>query len=248
MGKNRLDSNQQPAFLGSQQKLILCSRSKGRVAILEAANIDFEVNNIPIIEERQPGETPIGLVRRLAYCKALSIAQKESPCLTIGADTIILNDRQQVLGKPKNRNQAIEMLQELSGCVHRVLTGIALINLDNNDIRTVQGHNLTAVKLKKLRMSQISSYVDTCESLDKAGGYAIQCGEKIIEGIEGCWTNVVGMPFGLLGALHLAQTGRSLLERISKPSHNNPADICIRKCSSTVGHSPLVDCPFNNIL
>ncbi|MHA2270790.1 MAG: Maf family protein [Candidatus Hodarchaeales archaeon] len=243
-----MDSHQQPAFLGSQQKLILCSKSTGRAAILEAANINFEVSFVSINEERQPGETPIGLVRRLAYCKALPIAKKEAPYVAIGADTVVLNEQQKILGKPQNRNQAIEMLQELSGCIHQVLTGIALIYNDNNDFRTVQGHNFTTVKLKKLRMTQISSYVDNCASLDRAGGYAIQCGgEKIIAGIEGCWTNVVGLPFGLLGALYLAQTGKPLLERISKASPHNPADTCIRECSSTAGYSRLADCPFSSI-
>ncbi len=243
-----MDFNQQPAFLGSRQKLILCSKSTGRAAILEAANIDFEVSYVSIIEERQSGETPIGLVRRLAYYKALPIAKKEAPCVAIGADTIVLNEQQKILGKPKNRNQAIKMLQELSGSIHRVLTGIALICHDNNDFRTVQGHNFTTVKLKKLRMSQISTYVDTCESLDRAGGYATQCGgEDIIAGIEGCWTNVVGLPFGLLGALYVTQTGRPLLERISKASPHNPADTCIRECSSNAGSSRLADCPFSSI-
>ncbi|MFW9914456.1 MAG: Maf family protein [Candidatus Thorarchaeota archaeon] len=243
-----MDFNQQAPLLGSPQKLILCSKSTGRAAILKAANIDFEVKYVSIVEEKQPGETPIGLVRRLAYCKALPIAKKEAPCIAIGADTIVIDDKQQILGKPQSRNQAIEMLQGLSGVIHRVLTGIALISYDNNDFRTVQGHSLTAVKLKKLRMSQIASYVGNCASLDRAGGYAIQCGgEEIIAGIEGCWANVVGLPFGLLGALYFAQTGRSLLERISKESSNSPADICIRECFSAAGYSSLADCPFSNI-
>ncbi|MFX0114769.1 MAG: Maf family protein [Candidatus Hodarchaeota archaeon] len=234
--------------MNSHGRLILCSKSKGRAAILRAANIEFEMKEPSIREEMQLGETPIGMVRRLAYCKAQAVAISEAPCLAIGADTIILNDKQQILGKPGSRKRAIEMLKELSGRVHQVLTGIALIGADFSVGNVAIGHNITNVTFKTLKMSQIQSYVDACKTVDKAGAYAIQCrGSDIIKHVEGCWTNIVGLPFGVLGALYFNEMSVSIIERIPMVDSANPALFCLKNCSLNPKLHQKAICPFSQV-
>jgi septum formation protein len=146
---------------------------------------DFDENRIP------PHEPP-GFVRRLAEGKARSVARRYPSHWVIGADTAVIIDGI-VLGKPRSRAHACEMLRRLSGQTHEVLTGYCLVCQNRN--RLLSDTVRTAVRFKHLEEAEIDWYVDTGEPFDKAGAYAIQgIGTFLVRSIEGSYTNVVGLP------------------------------------------------------
>jgi len=123
---------------------------------------------------------------------------------------VVVKDR--IMGKPKDRDDAVRMLKHLSGSWHEVMTGIALI--DTKDFRSVTSVEITKVKMKELTDDTILAYVDTKEPMDKAGAYGIQeKGAILVERIEGCYFNVVGLPLGRLSDL-LKDFGVSVLKKI----------------------------------
>jgi len=107
---------------------------------------------------------------------------------------VVVKDR--IMGKPKDRDDAVRMLKHLSGSWHEVMTGIALI--DTKDFRSVTSVEITKVKMKELTDDTILAYVDTKEPMDKAGAYGIQEKGHTGRAIEGCYFNVVGLPLGRL--------------------------------------------------
>jgi len=122
---------------------------------------------------------------------------------------VVVKDR--IMGKPKDRDDAVRMLKHLSGSWHEVMTGIALI--DTKDFRSVTSVEITKVKMKELTDDTILAYVDTKEPMDKAGAYGIQeKGAILVERIEGCYFNVVGLPLGRLSDL-LKDFGVSVLKK-----------------------------------
>jgi septum formation protein len=171
--------------------LILASRSPRRAAILQQLGIPFEVRVSQVQEENFQG-TLAQRVERLALAKAQAVA-KEQEGLILGADTLVsLDDK--ILGKPQDAEHAARMLSLLSGRVHQVMTGLALV-----EGRELCGHQLTHVKMRKLSVGEIERYVATGEPLDKAGAYGIQGrGAALVEEIAGCYYNVVGLPVALL--------------------------------------------------
>ena len=126
----------------------------------------------------------------LAAQKARAVAAEQKNKTVIGADTVVVLGGR-ILGKPKNRQDATEMLTALSGRTHEVYTGVCIVNAEKE-----KGfYECTKVKFCKLTEEQISSYVATGEPMDKAGGYGIQGrGCVLVEGIEGDYFNVVGFP------------------------------------------------------
>ena len=129
---------------------------------------------------------------RLAEAKALDIGNQYSDRWVIAADTIVYVDGI-ILGKPKDRREAVDMLRLISGKKHRVLTGISVQHSKKGkgDSEAVE----TAVKVKSLSPVEMDWYVGTGEPFDKAGGYGIQgVGSFMIEAINGSYTNVVGLP------------------------------------------------------
>ena len=148
---------------------ILASASPRRAEILRALGIKFVTIKTETDETVLDGESPISHVRRLAREKATSgfkILPTHSK-LFIGADTIVLRGKQ-ILGKPSTPQDAIKMLQLLSGKSHRVLTGVAL--LDGSTARMASGVEATQVIFRKLSQEEITEYVLTGEPMDKAGG------------------------------------------------------------------------------
>jgi septum formation protein len=146
----------------------------------------------------------------LALRKAAEVAARVGEGLVLGADTIV-ECGGRPLGKPKDRDEAREFLQLLSGRGHLVITGLALVRV--SDGRTEIGHEVTEVRMRALTDEEIDAYVQTDEPLDKAGGYAIQgAAEGFISGIKGSFTNVVGLPLGRLRTL-LLRFGIDPLER-----------------------------------
>ena len=186
--------------------LILASKSPRRSELLRQVGLEFEVIPSGVEENFVKGESPQGHVIRLAEAKARQVGSKYPERWVVAADTIVYINGS-LLGKPDNRQEALEMLRCLSGQEHWVLTGFAVCHLAKGkaDKEAVQ----TAVKMKKLDPVEMEWYVQTGEPFDKAGGYAIQgIGSFMIESIRGSYTNVVGLPLcelirmlGRLGAI-----------------------------------------------
>jgi septum formation protein len=184
-------------------KLILASSSPRRAEILRNAEIKFEICGVEVDETPLPGETANAMVARLAEAKARAVARRlgdrTGQCIVIGADTTVeLNG--EILGKPLDSAKAREMLEELSGKRHRVLTGIFLQRL--RDQATRAAVELSEVTFAPLSENEIADYAASGEPLGKAGAYAIQgIAGRFISRIEGCYFNVVGLPLARLHVL-----------------------------------------------
>jgi septum formation protein len=173
-------------------KFILASASPRRVEIFRTLGLDFESLPSEVSEEVQYGEPPTDYVVRIARAKAAALSSKFSSGLIVGADTIVVVDGH-ALGKPATEAEAAEMLRLLSGRWHAVMTGLAL--RDASSDREVAEHCKTLVRFCELSDEEIADYVATGESVDKAGGYAIQGrGMLFVEEIAGSYHNVVGFP------------------------------------------------------
>jgi septum formation protein len=173
-------------------RLILASKSPRRNELLKQMGFDFEVIPSRVIENFIQTEPPEEHVIRLAEAKARDVARENPDRWVIAADTIVYINGSN-LGKPKDREEAVEMLRRLSGQEHSVLTGFSVCHLEKmkNDKEAVR----TAVRIKGLTTAEIEWYVQTGEPFDKAGGYAVQgIGAFMIESIRGSYTNVVGLP------------------------------------------------------
>ncbi len=172
--------------------LILASQSPRRKYLLDQAGLQFKVIPSRVEESTVPMTSPESYVRLLAEQKAQDIARQYPDNYVIGADTIVLMDGT-ILGKPKSRDEARQMLTRLSGKTHQVLTGFAVCctagSYSYSD--TVK----TDVRFKNLAPEEIEWYIHTPEPFDKAGAYAIQgLGTFLVQSINGSYTNVVGLP------------------------------------------------------
>lgn len=174
-------------------KLILASSSQRRAEILANAGLPFTVLSSAVDESPYPGEAPAALVQRLANAKAdLVTARAVGPAIILAADTVVVLDDKS-LGKPSSTEDARQMLQQLSGRTHSVLTGVSLIRLPDGERR--QFIESTLVHFRPITDEELSAYLATEESYDKAGAYAIQGrAGRFIPRIEGCYFNVVGLP------------------------------------------------------
>lgn len=190
-------------------RLILASKSPRRYELLKQVGLEFEVVPSRVAEDFVQKESPQAHVIRLAKAKAIDVATGHPDRWVIAADTIVYIDGS-ILGKPKNQEEAMEMLRRLSGQEHWVLTGFSVCHLEKKegDKESVQ----TTVRVKPLSRSEMEWYVQTGEPFDKAGGYAIQgIGSFMIESIRGSYSNVVGLPLcelvqmlNRLGAIKIA--------------------------------------------
>jgi len=174
--------------------IVLASASPRRCELLSRIGIRFTVQPSRVSEDVLPGETPEEHVVRLSRDKAREVAQRPDVPgrWFIGSDTIVLRD-DSILGKPRDAAEAAIMLRSLAGRRHRVLSGYAVF--DRQSGATVSGAVATAVRFKELTEEEIAGYIATGEPFDKAGAYAIQgIGVFMVLGIEGSYTNVVGLP------------------------------------------------------
>jgi len=174
-------------------KLILASTSSRRAEILHDAGFSFIVVSSAVDETPFPGESPSDHVQRLADAKAeLVAARTTGPAIVLAADTVVtLEDR--IFGKPRSTDDARHMLEKLSGRTHSVLTGVTLVRLPDAERRSFV--EITLVHFSQLSPEEITRYLATGESHDKAGAYAIQGrAGRYIPRIEGCYFNVVGLP------------------------------------------------------
>lgn len=174
------------------ERIVLASGSPRRREIMEKYNIDLIVEKSNVDENINRGETPEQVSMTLSLIKALDVSNRFPKDIVIGADTIVVVDGK-ILGKPKGKEDAYDMLNILSGRIHEVITGVALIKADMN-IKIID-YEKTRVKFRKLTDDMIYRYIGTNEPFDKAGAYAIQgVGQILVENIDGCFFNVVGLP------------------------------------------------------
>ncbi|WP_020675221.1 Maf family protein [Geopsychrobacter electrodiphilus] len=177
-----------------ENTIILASASPRRNELLRQVGFSFEI--IPsLAEEREmPGETPEEHVIRLSLEKAREVSTRDDidGRWIIGSDTIVLLDAE-ILGKPRDEEDAARMLRALSGRTHQVLSGYAILDRCTGENRA--GAVTTRVTFRSLTAAEISGYIDTKEPVDKAGAYAIQgLGAFMVSRIEGSYSNVVGLP------------------------------------------------------
>jgi septum formation protein len=182
--------------LGSlSRRLVLASGSPRRRDLLGRAGVAFDIVPAEIDESARPGEEPPALAERLARAKALAVVQwlgEEPPRGVLGADTIVVVG-EEVLGKPRDPEHAVDLLARLVGREHRVLTGVAVARSDGSALRSRVV--ASTVRMRPARLEEIRRYVGSGEPLDKAGAYAAQGeGRRFIERIEGSETNVIGLP------------------------------------------------------
>lgn len=195
------------------KEIILASASPRRSLLLRHSGIPFIVVPSDIDEESlKLAGNPWDKAEKLALAKAQNVAEKVKAQnvaqnvegkvqnrLILGADTIVVLDGV-IFGKPKDRHEAYSMLKSLSGRYHEVITGIAVINAQNGFYKTA--HEKTKVFFINITDDDIWAYISTGEPEGKAGAYAIQGkGALFIKKIEGCYTNVVGLPMVLVSSL-----------------------------------------------
>lgn len=192
----------------SQHQLILASMSPRRISLLKNLGLEFEVLPSGIDEIVDPSLSPEEVVAQLAEQKALDIfskikdriSQSDKPFLIIAADTMVVLDGE-LLGKPADRAEAIQMLEGLSGKSHEVQTGVAVVRAEkiagNSGIKKsiVSLVESSKVTFRPLQRAEIEAYVDTGEPMDKAGAYALQgIGAALVSKIDGSDSNVIGLP------------------------------------------------------
>jgi len=183
--------------------LVLASASPRRQELLRNAGIPFTVQPADVPELPQEAESPRNCAERLAREKALAVFRQRPEVCVLGADTIVFVEHQ-ILGKPRDPDDAFRMLRLLSGRVHQVITGVCLLGprAAHQEVRSgfedVRSET-TLVRMELLSDDEIRDYVATGEPMDKAGAYAIQGrASRWISRIEGDYFNVVGLPVSLV--------------------------------------------------
>ncbi len=172
--------------------LILASQSPRRADLLRAVGIKFSVMTSETQEVHTEALTAAEMSQLNAYRKARAVAKKFPDSLVLGADTLVAIDST-VLGKPANPEEAYRMLKQLQGRTHHVVTGVCLLHLRGH--RQKLFAERSDVTFRTLSAQQIKAYLASINPLDKAGAYAIQeGGEKIVEAVDGSFSNVVGLP------------------------------------------------------
>ena len=171
-------------------KIILASASPRRKELLTLAGIEYDVIVSQCEETLPDGITPDKAVEELARQKAEDVFSRNSDALIIAADTVVALGNT-ILGKPKDEEDAFNMLSSLSGRRHTVFTGVCIKTHDKTDIF----HVATDVEFYPLSDKEIKEYIATKEPMDKAGAYGIQGkGFVLVKGIHGDYFNVVGLP------------------------------------------------------
>jgi septum formation protein len=191
------------------RRLVLASESPRRKELLATLGIDFETIPSEIEEAIEVGMAPGEVAVELAASKATTVKdrllagfapdQKQAQAerlVILGADTVVVLGSD-ILGKPSSQEDAAAMLSRLSGKVHEVFTGIAVLAFDHQtkEVRLKKDCERTLVTMRKLNPAEIAAYVATDEPMDKAGAYAVQgAAAAFVEKIEGCVSTVIGLP------------------------------------------------------
>ena len=204
--------------------IVLASSSPRRRDLLRSLELSFDIKSPDIDETPMEQESAEDMVKRLSFQKALAIAGGVESGYVIGADsTVELEGRS--YGKPIDSEDAIRMLKELSGTDHRVVTGVTVIEVDTG--RYITDALKTSVSMRALSDEEIRGSVDSGTPMDKAGAYAVQDSDlEPASGIEGCYTNVIGLPLCRLISM-LDELGSSFVSEITRES------FCESICSNT---------------
>ncbi len=181
-------------------RIILASASPRRKELLAQLFSDFEI--IPAQgSEVYTKQIPSEIVQQLSAQKAAEVEQavtEDADYLVIGADTVVVL-KNRILGKPKDASDAERMLCMLSGAVHQVYTGVAVHLMSKGQRRCIEFAECTNVRFYPMTEQEIRDYVCSGEPMDKAGAYGIQgIGGRFVQGIEGDYANVVGLPVAKL--------------------------------------------------
>jgi len=184
-------------MINSQVPIYLASKSPRRKKLLTQMNLKFKVVQAEIDEKILKHETPVHNVKRLSLEKLEKSKEHIKKGIIITADTIVVLDGK-VIGKPKDKKDAFQILKMLSGRTHFVYTGFSVFNSVNNKIIT--SYEKTAVTFRKLESAEITDYIKSGSPMDKAGAYGIQddFGAVFVKKINGCYYNVVGLPLSKL--------------------------------------------------
>jgi septum formation protein len=203
-----------------EKKLLLASVSPRRSELMAMGGWQFDVLSAGIDEDILPAEKAHSYVVRMAESKARAVA-KLAPhhSLVIGADTTVVSPDGEILAKPQNETEALEMLHCLRGLVHQVLTGVVVMQAGNVIID--QDVCVTNVQMRSYTEVEMQDYIASGDPFDKAGGYAIQ-DEKFdpVKAIDGCFANVVGLPVCSLARL-LQKHGVEPTYQL--PANNDPS-------------------------
>lgn len=210
-------------------KIILASQSPRRIELLTNLGFQFEVIPADVDEVVEPDKTAAGNVIQIAKLKADTVYDRviadgkwktaeNQRLLIIAADTTVVLDNK-LMGKPADEAEAALMLRNLSGRSHDVFTGVViLVKEPHNETPTeISSFEMSHVYFRQLSDPEIEAYVKTGESMDKAGAYALQgIGSAFVQAIEGCFTNIIGLPVPLVvsmlrraGIMILGTTGRT---------------------------------------
>lgn len=194
----------------SMRRIILASASPRRKELLrQIIGDNFQVCVSFYEEKSYPHMSPEELVIHHSMEKARDVAGHFNSGIVISADTVTLCNGE-VLGKPHASERAKQMLENISGQTVQVITGLTVVDIDNK--QEVSESEITDVRIKEMTEREIESYVGTGEPLDKAGAFAIQGkGAILVEGIEGDYFNVVGLPLFRLGRI-LERMGISVFD------------------------------------
>ena len=186
--------------------LILASQSPRRRELMGLFRVPFTVHAADIDETMNPALRPYDEVARVSRCKALAVPRGPED-VVVAADTIVVRGGT-VLGKPKSRQEAVGMLNLLSGRDHQVMTGLTVLRGE----RMISCTEVTDIHFRPLSRREIEAYVDTGEPMDKAGAYGIQGGAALfVERIAGDYYNVMGLPVCRLGVI-LGQLAPEIME------------------------------------
>lgn len=181
-------------------RIILASASPRRKELMALAGYEFEIK-VSKKEEKYTSTSPDEIVKELSLLKAEDIAGQEEQknLIVIGADTVVAHEGT-ILGKPRSKEHAYQMIKSFQGDKHQVYTGVAILKFDEEGKKTVINHAVkTDVYVNAMTDDEIWSYIERDNVLDKAGAYGIQSGFSIhIEKIEGDYFNVVGLPISFI--------------------------------------------------
>ncbi len=182
------------------KKIILASASPRRRELLAQAGYEFEIQ-VSYKEETYTSATPDEIVKELALLKAKDIAEQNDAknMIVIGADTVVAH-KGLILGKPKSKDDAFDMIKGFQGDKHQVYTGVAILDYDEDGKETIVNNAVkTDVYVNPMTDEEIWNYIESDNVMDKAGSYGIQSGFAVyIEKIEGDYFNVVGLPISYI--------------------------------------------------
>jgi septum formation protein len=205
--------------------IVLASNSPRRRKLLQLAGWDFLVIPVDVDESNRAEEEARDYVERLSRDKASTVTrQAPAGSTVVAADTTVVY-QERILGKPENPLEAVEMLKALRGQCHQVFTSVTVLR--KTDGLALSGVCRTDVFMRDYEDEEILAYVDTGDPLDKAGAYAIQHrGFDPVERLEGCYTNVVGLPLCTMTRL-LRKVGILPPTKITAECELNPHADCL---------------------